>query len=97
MEDTLGGGPYAHTSVEPFVYQGQVWVSFVAVAGATRSVPSQVYVASIDGAEVIQVTHGTAARGDPEVVVLDGHALLYYTEHRAGSSARVHVVRNFMP
>jgi hypothetical protein len=97
VEDTLGGGPYAHTSLEPFVYEGQVWVSFVAVPGVSRSTPSQVYVASIDGSQIIQVTHGTAARGDPEVLVLDGHALLYYTEHRAGVSARVHVVRDFMP
>jgi hypothetical protein len=97
VEDTLGGGPYAHTSLEPFVYEGHVWVSFVAVPGAERSVPSQVFVASIDGSQMIQVTRGTAARGDPEVVVLDGHALLYYTEHRSGGSTRVRVVRDFMP
>lgn len=97
IEDTLGGGPYAHTSLEPFVYEGQVWVSFVAVPGASRALPSQVYVASADGSQIVQVTRGTAARGDPEVVVQDGHALLYYTEHRTGGAAKVHVVRDFMP
>lgn len=97
VEDLVGGGPYAHTSVEPFVADGRVWVSFVATPSTSRSDPTHVFVASVDGADLVQVTEGTLTRADPEVVVIGGEALLVYTERRGGRSNRLHVVRGFLP
>lgn len=96
VEETYGGGPYAHGSIEPFLVDGELWVSFVAIAGVARSTPCHVYVARADGTDVTQVTRALASRGDPEVVVIDGEPLLYYSD-RSGSFTRVRVVRRFLP
>jgi hypothetical protein len=97
IEDFVGGGPYTVLSPEPFVLGDEVWVSFTATTTTRRGGPGQVYVANTDGSQVIQLTVGEGkTRSDPETVVVNGRAFLYYTERVAGTLT-THLVRDFLP
>lgn len=89
-----------------FVFEGKTYVYFVVgrIFGVTPLGPSRIYAARLNG-QPFQVSASTWRwRWDPEVVVIDDEAFLYYyvftgffPRRAAIVNTNLHVVRDFVP
>ncbi len=80
-------------SPEPFVYNGKSYIFFTAAAGGNGSTDADVWIAAIDPAAPLsrQVSASTPGkRFDPEVLILTGGPVIYYTENSSNGVRLLH-------